>query len=447
MKSLTADGIQHQKNAQSGRSLAQQSAMDLLGLTRTFESSNHSSPHTKSPTSATDADFEAAYLLMTSDPLKSSSFASLGIPSAATPPNFDDLVRTRFSPQRETDSYPFPAHSARSVAYNNQPVGSNSSSVHALGNSQVGPTGSIEKQHLNADLAEQSIPNPVQGTNYPPQQVQQIPTSNYHTPPPISPVPPTTSTVSPNTRVLLNTFNNLNYSVSSKTAMNDWGASNQQYSHLAPNNSAPPSRNSTGPGVPNILGQSQWETHPGIANSSGQSTELLSMTETSALENFLDSIASDVSFDKLAKQWSSIDPGSSANSLKEQMQDGTAARISIQPTQRPDVGEKSILPGRVLVENGEVKEQSKQVLTDKEKKQNHTISEQKRRLMIRNSFLKLSQLLDRSKFEQTLQDRQKSKSKRKAMSKYNVLNRAVIEIELLEAQNEKLRKLCQQWGE
>lgn len=446
MKPLTADGIEHQKNAQSGRSLAQQSAMDLLGLTRTFESSNHNSPRTKSPTSATDADFEAAYLLMTSDPLKSSSFASLGIPSAATPPNFDDLVRTRFSPQRETDTYPFPAHPARSVTYNSQPVGSNSSSVHALSNSQEGPTGSIEKQHLNAGLAEQSVPNPVQGTNYSP-QIQQIPTSNYHTPPPISPVPPTTSTVSPNTRVLLNTFNNLNYSVSSKTAMNDWGVPNQQYSHLAPNNSAPPSGNATGHSVSNILGQSQWGNHPEMANSSGQSTELLSMTETSALENFLDSIASDVSFDKLAKQWSSIDPGSSANSLKEQMQDGTAARISIQPTQRQDVGEKSILPGRILVENGKVKEQSKQVLTDEEKKQNHTISEQKRRLMIRSSFLKLSQLLDKSKFEQTLQDRRKSKSKRKAMSKYNVLNRAVIEIELLEAQNEKLRKLCQQWGE
>ncbi|QOU19672.1 hypothetical protein BRETT_003823 [Brettanomyces bruxellensis] len=431
MKPLTADGIQHQKNAQSGRSLAQQSAMDLLGLTRTFESSNHNSPRTKSPTSATDADFEAAYLLMTSDPLKSSSFASLGIP---------------FSPQRETDTYPFPAHPARSVTYNSQPVGSNSSSIHALSNSQVGPTSSIEKQHLNAGLAEQSIPDPVQGTNYLP-QIQQIPTSNYHTPPPISPVPPTTSTVSPNTRVLLNTFNNLNYSVSSKTAMNDWGVPNQQYSHLAPNNSAPPSGNATGHSVSNILGQSQRENHPGMANSSGQSTELLSMTETSALENFLDSIASDVSFDKLAKQWSSIDPGSSANSLKEQMQDGTAARISIPPTQRQDVGEKSILPGRILVENGKVKEQSKQVLTDEEKKQNHTISEQKRRLMIRSSFLKLSQLLDKSKFEQTLQDRRKSKSKRKAMSKYNVLNRAVIEIELLEAQNEKLRKLCQQWGE
>ncbi|VUG18526.1 DEBR0S3_13740g1_1 [Brettanomyces bruxellensis] len=351
MKPLTADGIQHQKNAQSGRSLAQQSAMDLLGLTRTFESSNHSSPRTKSPTSATDADFEAAYLLMTSDPLKSSSFASLGIPSAATPPNFDDLVRTRFSPQRETDTYPFPAHSARSVAYNSQPVGSNGSSVHTLSNSQEGPTGSIEKQHLNAGLAEQSVPNPVQGTNYSP-QIQQIPTSNYHTPPPISPVPPTTSTVSPNTRVLLKTFNNLNYSVSSKTAMNDWGASNQQYSQLAPNNSAPPSGNATGHSVSNILGQSQWGNHPEMANSSGQSTELLSMTETSALENFLDSIASDVSFDKLAKQWSSIDPGSSANSLREQMQDGTAARISIQPTQRQDVGEKSIPPGRIWWKTG-----------------------------------------------------------------------------------------------
>lgn len=220
---------------------------------------------------------------------------------------------------------------------------------------------------------------------------------NAHTPP-IMPLSPAGSPISPNTRNLLNTFNNINYSLASKNAMNQW-------------------KDTTKPVRKKV----------NVASNINQ-PELLSMTESSALESFLDSIASDVSFDKLAKQWSTIDPG---NPAKEPVK-----RKAPKPS--PVVTKK-----RKMNNDGLNKfDSSKMLLTEEEKKQNHTISEQKRRGMIKDSFKKLSALLDESKFEATLVDKRKNRSARKAMSKYNVLNRAIVEIEHLQAMNDKLRKLC-----
>jgi len=436
MKPLAADGFQgmQQQNAktESSRSLAQQSAMDLLGLSKAFDSPTNSLPRARTTASGTDADFEAAYLLMTSEPLKPSGISSLGIPSAATPPNFDDLVRTRFSPQREAELYQFPTQPIGHTDQSHQLLAKNEAApLHALSSIRVPQAGSSKNQHMIGP-AQAVTPEP-QASHIPASEAFQ----SYHTPPRVLQDATAMSTVSPNTRVLLNTFNNLNYSVSSKTAMNEWGAS------------TPYNGDSSGYSAPHkpVQAPVQWTSHPAPINPARPSTELLSMTETSALESFLDSIASDVSFDKLAKQWSSIDPGSSASSLKEQMQNGVAAGISGNTAQSQNIGGNLDAAGRTLIQNGVVKDQSKQSLTDEEKKQSHTISEQKRRFMIRSSFVKLSELLDKSKFERTLQDRRKSKSKRKAMSKYNVLNRAVIEIELLQAQNAKLRNMCNEGGE
>ncbi|VEU22451.1 DEKNAAC103558 [Brettanomyces naardenensis] len=237
--------------------------------------------------------------------------------------------------------------------------------------------------------------------------------------------------------MLLNTFNNLNYSVaSSRYAVADWNRQSMPpqsipaqpvqiqsaseplvptpsiQPHLAPtlsDPSQPPNKLPAPPPPP-----------PALQNSS----ELLSLTETSALESFLDSIANDRSFDKLAKQWGSIDPGYGGGTKKKRKL--SSSEVKIESSESPESLSAAA---------------KRQLLTDEEKKQNHTVSEQKRRAMIRDSFRSLSDMLDSSQFEATREDKKKSRSARKAMSKYNVLNRAVVELELLRELNGKLRDL------
>ncbi|KAH3670953.1 hypothetical protein OGAPHI_000664 [Ogataea philodendri] len=208
------------------------------------------------------------------------------------------------------------------------------------------------------------------------------------------------SPVSPNTRNLLATFNNLNYSA-------------------------------------NVIGLSRQ-----------QSSELLSVSETSALENFLDSIANDQSLSNLSKHWHSIDP--LANSIRENAKEP-------QPATKPFIKkEEDSIPTHVFSAAPSVEEKlarasfqerqrsvslSKKQLTEEEKKLNHTSSEKKRRAVIKRSFDELCELISSSPTHLNQLQSKNSKSKRKKMSKYNVMVESIEEIKRLEEVNQRLKEL------
>ncbi|KAG7882659.1 hypothetical protein KL938_003082 [Ogataea parapolymorpha] len=208
-----------------------------------------------------------------------------------------------------------------------------------------------------------------------------------------------TSPVSPNTRNLLTTFNNLSYSA-------------------------------------NLVGLARQ-----------QSSELLSVSETSALENFLDSIANDQSLSNLSKHWHSIDPlASSIKDLKKTPEaelevvikhDDGAQRLPSPPTQEEKLARAS------YQKRQRSNSFSKKLLTEEEKKLNHSTSEQKRRAMIKNAFDDLCDLISSSPvyLRQTRGDGSKPKSKRKTMSKYNVMMHSIEEIDRLQDVNRRLRQL------
>lgn len=237
------------------------------------------------------------------------------------------------------------------------------------------------------------------------------------TPPQISPI---TTGVSPNTRALLNTFNTINYNVSSAQMQNEWTGPSQLDQSRMESRQLDPSRS---------YGRSE------IISDNG----LLSLTESSALESFLDSIANDNSgLDKLAKQWEMIDPGASnikpereytgfngyskeTSSLKRKSDDQTESQMKRPHTAAPQ-------------------RQQSTLLTEHERKQNHMVSEQKRRASIKDAFVAFGDLVEDSQFRETKTHKRQSKSVRKSMSKYNVLNRSVVEVEKLQALNRYLKK-------
>ncbi|KAG7838940.1 hypothetical protein KL942_003936 [Ogataea angusta] len=208
-----------------------------------------------------------------------------------------------------------------------------------------------------------------------------------------------TSPVSPNTRNLLTTFNNLSYSA-------------------------------------NLVGLARQ-----------QSSELLSVSETSALENFLDSIANDQNLSNLSKHWHSIDP--LASSIKDSKK---LPETELEVIIKRDDGAQS-LPSTLTQEEKLAQENcqkrqrsnsfSKKLLTEEEKKLNHSASEQKRRAMIKNAFDDLCDLISSSPvyLRQTRGDGSKPKSKRKTMSKYNVMMHSIEEIDRLQDVNRRLKQL------
>ncbi|KAG7706971.1 hypothetical protein KL930_003240 [Ogataea haglerorum] len=208
-----------------------------------------------------------------------------------------------------------------------------------------------------------------------------------------------TSPVSPNTRNLLTTFNNLSYSA-------------------------------------NLVGLGRQ-----------QSSELLSVSETSALENFLDSIANDQSLSNLSKHWHSIDP--LASSIKDSKKVPDA---ELEVVIKTDDGEQTLRSPPTQEEklaraNYQKRQRSeslsKKLLTEEEKKLNHSTSEQKRRAMIKNAFEDLCDLITSSPvyLRQTRGDGSKPKSKRKTMSKYNIMMHSIEEIDRLQDVNRRLKQL------
>ncbi|ODV88198.1 hypothetical protein CANARDRAFT_5497 [[Candida] arabinofermentans NRRL YB-2248] len=268
------------------------------------------------------------------------------------------------------------------------------------------------------------------------------------------------SPISPNTRNLLTTFNNLNYSAT---------ISNNNKNIINNNNS-----------------------------------DLLSVNEYSALETFLDSIANDQSMDNLSKYWYSIDPMANNNNnnntssmnnnapilkkedfLNEDFKfdsppltrrssekiitntntntnnntnnNNITINISDSKITKPKSSSSSFtkssskINSKSIMNNLNNSKIDKKCLSEEAKKLQHTSSEQKRRAIIKNAFDELCNQIESEKSitivntnnnnNNKLKSKSKSKSKRKSMSKFMVMNKAIDEVVKLVEINKKLMNI------
>jgi hypothetical protein len=181
-------------------------------------------------------------------------------------------------------------------------------------------------------------------------------------------------------------------------------------------------------------------------NKTKNNNELLSNTESLALESFLDSIANEGLVNKTK--------GQSRSQLKSASKEKKRKPLATDDDTNPAT-KKIIKNNNKSITSPKIKRIKKDDSTKKLSKQErqvvHNLTEQKRRDTIKEAFDKLNSLVQSSKFD--LQDKdsllkQTKKRKRKStsaksrpMKKFEVLQRAVREIEILVQKNNKLYTL------
>lgn len=225
------------------------------------------------------------------------------------------------------------------------------------------------------------------------------------------------------------------------------------------NNNTPPPNLGVLPNIPSMSTQQGL----GIWDSNKiQHNELLSNTETLALESFLDSIANEGSVSKASKK---AEPTTEPPVIKEtesrkRKHDGISPEADIHDNEQP----MAMNPPKVRKTtkkkstNDTVNTKvAKNTKSKEDRKLVHNITEQKRRDMIKQAFEKLHNLIKNSKNdleekpdECSLEHQLKSKKRKrkrhnasdnKPMKKFEVLKRSVKEIEILLEKNKSLYSL------
>ena len=198
-------------------------------------------------------------------------------------------------------------------------------------------------------------------------------------------------------------------------------------------------------------------------NTQATSRELLSNTETLALESFLDSIANEGMVSK-AKSRAAKDREAADNKKKRKIkallgqEEGTNdENVSHSNTSSGGSTKRRNIPAKASAESpsapvseSNAAETSKLSLSKQERKLVHNLTEQKRRDMIKEAFDCLHELIKGSQYDledKTLLEQQAKKRKRKRnasgrpMKKFEVLSRSVREIEILLRKNNSLYAL------
>lgn len=181
-----------------------------------------------------------------------------------------------------------------------------------------------------------------------------------------------------------------------------------------------------------------------IVVASAYNKELLSTTETLALESFLDSIANE---GMVSKGKSKTNKSKTENKKKRKFD----TAIGSDDNSETHNGTRAPANEEIQAVSMEEKEEkAKLPMTKQERKLVHNLTEQKRRDMIKEAFEYLHELIKNSRFDledKTTQQQQAKKRKRKRanadrpMKKFEVLKRSVREIEILLEKNRSLYTL------
>lgn len=189
-------------------------------------------------------------------------------------------------------------------------------------------------------------------------------------------------------------------------------------------------QNGVPPGSPDYSPHIESTTSPGtrslLHQINSQSYELLSISESHALESFLDSIVDDERLNSLSKHWPLLDPFGTKHSESEHMEPSSEWKTSSSP---PTDSCASVGLKR---KNSEacMREAKRALLSEREKRKNHTTAEQRRRDAIKDAFDHLVGLVA-----------DKPHEKKKRVSKFTIMQKAIDEVEKLQRQNSQLRDL------
>lgn len=276
---------------------------------------------------------------------------------------------------------------------------------------------------------------------------------------------PLSSAPSPNSRLFASSFNSplaASALPSPIMAMSQFPSSHTASSGAGARNAV--AFDSDGSSVvhpPAGLGINELPKRQNTIAAAASSRELLSNTETLALESFLDSIANEGMVSK-AKSRAAKDRGSTENKKKRKIravsgqEDTNDENVSPANTNSGEsmkrrhvlVNASAGSPVAPVAESGA--ETSKLSLSKQERKMVHNLTEQKRRDMIKEAFDCLHELIKSSQYDledKTLLEQQAKKRKRKRnasgrpMKKFEVLSRSVREIEILLEKNNSLYTL------